>query len=54
MSIIKRVATSKEMKKNYNIVKNMSGGMKFDENMEKNINQSLNMYVKDNQTITNY
>lgn len=26
----------------------------FDENMEKNINQSLNMYVKDNQTITNY
>lgn len=26
----------------------------FDENMEKNIHQSLNMYVKDNQTIANY
>lgn len=26
----------------------------FDENMEKNIKQSLNMYVKDNQTVTNY
>jgi len=26
----------------------------FDENMEKNIYQSLNMYVKDNQTISSY
>ena len=33
MAIIKRIATSKEMKKNYNIVKNMSGGMKFNEKM---------------------
>lgn len=33
MAIIKRVAVSKEMKKNYNIVKNMTGGMKFNENM---------------------
>jgi len=33
MAVIKRVAISKQMKKNYNVVKNMSGGMKFNENM---------------------
>ena len=26
----------------------------FDENMEKNINQSLNMYIKDNNSISTY
>lgn len=33
MSIIKRIAISKKMKKNINIVKKMTGKMKFDENM---------------------
>lgn len=37
MAIIKRIATSKEMKKNYNVVKYMQGGMQFNEKME-NIN----------------
>jgi acetyl esterase/lipase len=35
MSIIKRTATSKKMKNYYNVIKKMSFGMKFDENMVK-------------------
>ena len=33
MAVVKRIATSKEMKKHYNVVKRMTGGMKFNENM---------------------
>lgn len=37
MPVIKRTATSKEMKKNIKVVQRMTNGMKFDENM-KNVN----------------
>lgn len=40
MPIIKRIATSKEMKKNIKVVQRMTNGMKFDENM-KNVNWQM-------------
>ncbi len=46
ISVIKRTATSKQMKNNYNMVKNMSGGMKFNEDMV-NINWKRVRWISD-------